>query len=66
MAKIGKENLVQLLSDCDLFATVNWSMLPHMTELWKMILSDIVPLLPEKELVKRIKKLYLNILQVFF
>jgi len=49
MAKIGKENLVQLLSDCDLFATVNWSMLPHMTELWKMILSDIVPLLPEKE-----------------
>ncbi len=45
----GKEKLVSLLSKTDLFASVNWSMLPLMTDLWKKLLSDILPLLPNKE-----------------
>ncbi|MGD9910264.1 MAG: PfkB family carbohydrate kinase [Candidatus Izemoplasmatales bacterium] len=44
----GKENLVNLLSNTDLLAMVNWSMLPELTNLWKKLLQEIVPLLPEK------------------
>ncbi len=46
--KVGKDELVEMLEHTDLFATVNWSMLPYMTELWKKLLSHIVPLLPKK------------------
>ncbi len=46
--KIGKEPLINLLGETDLFATVNWSMLPHMTELWKKLLSHIIPQIPKK------------------
>jgi len=45
----GIDELVKLLSETDLFATVNWSMLPHMTELWKKLLSDILPKMPIKK-----------------
>jgi len=45
---VGKEQLVKLLGEADLFATVNWSMLPFMTDVWKKILNEIVPLLPKK------------------
>ncbi len=48
LEKIGKDTFVKLLSETNLFATVNWSMLPHLTELWKKILTEIVPLLPKK------------------
>ncbi|MFH1694072.1 MAG: PfkB family carbohydrate kinase [Bacillota bacterium] len=46
--KVGKKEFVQFLSEADLFATVNWSMLPHMTDVWNKILKEIVPLLPKK------------------
>jgi hypothetical protein len=46
---IGKEKLVSLLSETDLFAAVNWSMIPNMTDLWEKILIQIVPLLPIKD-----------------
>ncbi|MBN2300306.1 MAG: hypothetical protein JXC31_03860 [Acholeplasmataceae bacterium] len=46
---VGKEQLLDMLSQTDLFATVNWSMLPHMTELWKKLISHILPLLPKKD-----------------
>ncbi|MBU1093930.1 MAG: hypothetical protein KKH01_05665 [Firmicutes bacterium] len=48
ISHLGKDELVKLLSETDLFATVNWSMLPYMTDLWKKILTEIVPLLPKK------------------
>ncbi|MBU1020296.1 MAG: hypothetical protein KJ847_03710 [Firmicutes bacterium] len=41
---VGKENFISLLSETNLFATVNWSMLPHMTDIWRNILQDILPL----------------------
>ncbi len=46
IAVLGKDNLVQLLGEADLFASVNWSMLPAMTELWQKLLDEILPLLP--------------------
>ncbi len=45
---LGKDKLIELLGGCDLFATVNWSMLPYMTDLWEKLLKEIVPLLPAK------------------
>lgn len=46
---VGKEKLVSLLSETNLFATVNWSMLPNMTDLYKSLVKEILPLLPKKE-----------------
>ncbi|MDY0074431.1 MAG: PfkB family carbohydrate kinase [Acholeplasmataceae bacterium] len=37
---LGRDYFIQLLSTCDLFATVNWSMLPHMTEIWEQVRLD--------------------------
>ncbi len=46
ISNIGKNEFIKLLSETNLLATVNWSMLPHMTNLWKKMLSEILPLLP--------------------
>ncbi len=40
---VGKEKLISILNEVDLFATVNWSMLPHMTELWQELIKNILP-----------------------
>ncbi len=45
---LGKDLLLELLGNCDLFASVNWSMIPYMTDLWGKLLKEIVPLLPTK------------------
>jgi len=45
---VGEENLKDLISDTDMFATVNWSMLPNMTDLWQKLLKNIVVNLPKK------------------
>ncbi len=45
----GKEKLVELLGDVDLFSCVNWSMLPHMTDLWKKLIDEILPEIQTKE-----------------
>ena len=45
---VGFEKLVDLLSHTDLFASVNWSMLPNMTDFWQKLLKNVCPLLPKK------------------
>jgi hypothetical protein len=45
---VGKEKFVELLSETDLFANVNWSMLPYLTELWEKLAKNILPILPTK------------------
>ena len=45
----GKDELVELLSTTDLFANVNWSMLPNLTDLWKKLADNILPLIPKKD-----------------
>lgn len=46
--EIGEETLIKMLDETDLFATVNWSMLPHMTEIWQSICQNILPKLTFK------------------
>ncbi len=43
---LGKDKIVDLLSGINLFASVNWSMIPNNTDLWKKMIKNILPLLP--------------------
>lgn len=45
---VGINKLVQLLDETELFAAVNWSMIPYMTSIWKNLLTDICPKLSKK------------------
>lgn len=40
---IGFDELVKLFNQADLIATVNWSMLPHMTDIWNKLASHVLP-----------------------
>ncbi len=42
---VGFDRIVSLLNRTDLFAAVNWSMIPHMTDLWQKLLDHVVPAL---------------------
>lgn len=46
---LPENELVKLIQEADLFATVNWSMLPQMTDLWKNILTRILPQIPTRK-----------------
>lgn len=45
---VGKDNLIQLIGEADLFAAVNWSMLPNMTNLFQHLLDTILPNVPKR------------------
>lgn len=47
LAFLGEAKLIELLANADLFATVNWSMLPYMTDLWKKLIDQLLPKLPK-------------------
>lgn len=42
---IPMRQLIDIFERCDLFASVNWTMLPKMTELWQGLLRDVLPAL---------------------
>lgn len=44
---LGEAKLIELLAQADLFATVNWSMLPYMTDLWRKLNDKLLPKLPK-------------------
>ncbi len=44
----GEDRLVSLLAEADLLALVNWTMITDMTRIWRHLISDICPKLPEK------------------
>ncbi len=46
--QISEEQLTTLLDNLDLLATVNWTMIPHMTAIWKTIASSLLPRLNSK------------------
>jgi hypothetical protein len=46
---LGKDKIVELLSEVDLFASVNWSMISNNTDLWRKLVKEILPLLPKRE-----------------
>ncbi|MCD4826364.1 MAG: hypothetical protein K8Q99_01130 [Acholeplasmataceae bacterium] len=47
--EVGMQNFIDLLSKTDLFANVNWSMLPNLTDLWEKVAVNILPKLPKRD-----------------
>jgi len=43
MKRIGEKSLIKLMNQADLFAMVNWSMLPYMTDIWENMIQTILP-----------------------
>jgi hypothetical protein len=41
--QLPEEDLVNILDNCDLFASANWTMLPNMNDMWKQIIERILP-----------------------
>ena len=50
MNVVKEEALKEMIGDIDMFATVNWSMLPNMTDLWRKLLKNIIKDLPKKNM----------------
>ncbi len=50
LAAVSEDELVNLLNKAALFATVNWTMLPKMTEIWEGIAQNILPRLKRDKL----------------
>jgi hypothetical protein len=46
---VGEKEFVALLSNTDLFANVNWSMLPNLTDLWDKVADNILPQLSQRD-----------------
>ena len=46
IARVGREKLVGLVRDAQLVAWVNWTMLPHMTDIWSRLLEEVILELP--------------------
>lgn len=46
---IPKPELNKLLNETKLLATVNWSMLPYMSDLWNSLIDEILPSLDQNE-----------------
>lgn len=46
--QIGSETLENNLEHCELFASLNWTMLPLMTDLWQKLWENIIPSLTRK------------------
>ena len=41
--RVGREKLIEILSGSRLIAMLNWTMLPHMTNVWAKLLDEIIP-----------------------
>ena len=48
VAAVGMEKLVAMMEQSSLIGLVNWTMLPHMTEMWRRLLLEVVPKLSDK------------------
>lgn len=40
--RVGLDRFRELVSDSDLVAFVNWTMIPHMTDIWENIVSEVL------------------------
>ncbi len=45
-ARVGLDNLKKAFGEARLFASVNWTMIPFMTEIWEGILAEVMPHVP--------------------
>ena len=44
----GVEAIADMISTCDLFGMENWTMIPHMSEIWEGLITEVFPLLPDR------------------
>ena len=42
----GAEGIAKMVGECHLFGMENWTMLPHMSDIWQGIIDEVFPLLP--------------------
>ncbi|MEM6561976.1 MAG: PfkB family carbohydrate kinase [Planctomycetota bacterium] len=54
--RVGPDKLKALLSDAQLIGMVNWTMLPHMTDIWEHLLDEVVPNLEQHD-----RKLFIDL-----
>jgi hypothetical protein len=45
----GVNKIADMIQNSDLFGMENWTMIPHMSELWEGLITEVFPLLPDKE-----------------
>ncbi|GHU73988.1 hypothetical protein FACS1894188_00940 [Clostridia bacterium] len=45
----GKDKFIELIKQSDLFGMENWTMLPYMSDIWKHVIDEVLPSLPDKE-----------------
>lgn len=45
---VGLDSLLQKFCDSDLIGMENWTMLPHMSDIWKKFLSELLPALSKR------------------
>ncbi len=49
LATVGRERLVSIMNESSLLGLLNWTMLPHMTSIWRGFAADILPRLSKKD-----------------
>ena len=49
LAKLGTAGVTELLQDADLISLVNWTMIPNMTEIFRKLIDDALPRLPQRD-----------------
>jgi len=45
----GVEGIAKLISESHLFGMENWTMMPHMSDIWQGMIDEVFPLLPDKD-----------------
>lgn len=43
ISTVGRDKLVRLLDGAKLIGMVNWTMLPHMSDIWASLLDEVIP-----------------------
>jgi sugar/nucleoside kinase (ribokinase family) len=49
LQRLGRETLLEAFAQADLIGLQNWTMIPHMTDIWQHILEEVCPLLPARQ-----------------
>jgi sugar/nucleoside kinase (ribokinase family) len=43
IARVGRAELTKMVDESALFGFVNWTMLPHMSDIWEQLRTEVVP-----------------------
>ncbi|WP_066646741.1 carbohydrate kinase family protein [Christensenella timonensis] len=54
MEKVGLDAFVKIVDESDLIGMENWTMLPHMSDIWRSFLADVLPRMKSRPQDKRL------------